>query len=153
MKQIPGYETYFLTEDGAVFSTKSWKWMKLPLVNGYIQVRLRKCGKTITHNLHRILYKTFRPEEYSEDKLVRHLDDNRLNNELSNLKAGSHYDNMQDSIRNGSAKGAYKLTEERVLEIRAMHNNGMRICEIASKLRMADNHISAIVKRRIWRKI
>lgn len=53
--------------------------------DGYVQVCLRKNGKTITHKLHRLVAETFIP---NPDNLpeVNHKDENKANNVVSNLE-------------------------------------------------------------------
>lgn len=66
------------------------------LSNGLIKKRIR------VHHVVAELFIGPRPEGL----LVRHLDDDKENNCVSNLAYGTHYDNSQDAIRNGkTARG------------------------------------------------
>lgn len=98
---IPGYEGYLITRSGKVF-TVNGRLLKPQLNHGkrlyvYIQVG----NKRYLKSLHRLLALTFIPNP-DNLPLVRHLDDNPLNNELSNLAWGTPKDNTRDCINNGN---------------------------------------------------
>ena len=68
--------------------------------SGYKRVGLRKDGVTITKKIHVLLAKHFIPNP-NNYPVVRHLNDNKLDNRLENLAWGTYKDNMQDAIKNG----------------------------------------------------
>lgn len=57
-----------------------------------------------TEQISRLVAKSFLPTA-QDDLLVRHLNDNPMDNRASNLAWGSNADNQQDSIRNGTRAG------------------------------------------------
>jgi len=113
-KPVPGYEgLYDVSNHGRVRShdqilnrkngTVRWKGKVLKRQRGskgHYGVNLHKDGKSKTHYIHRLVAEQFldNPEQHP---LVRHLDDVKENNHVSNLAWGTHADNMQDAIRNG----------------------------------------------------
>lgn len=112
---IPGYEgLYQITVPEKVKSVQKWVYnplhgqilrkereMKVHINNeGYKCVHVSKNGKSGFIKIHRILALIFIPNPYAYP-CVRHLDDNKLNNSLSNLAWGTVGDNVRDMFRNG----------------------------------------------------
>lgn len=89
MRDVDGYDgEYAVDEIGNVFSLKFGKCKKLKLVNhseGYDTVNLCKNGKVKQHLVHRLIAQAYL-EKYSEDLQVDHIDRNRQNNKLENLR-------------------------------------------------------------------
>lgn len=55
--------------------------------------------------------------------VVMHMDDNRANNHVSNLRWGTHKDNVNDAFRKGRMKGQYSnFTKEQVIDIRRKYS-------------------------------
>lgn len=96
-KNITGYEgLYQIYPNSWIYSIKSNKFLK-PNVSkdGYLYVVLCKGGKVKTHKIHRIVAVHFgeNPNNYT---YVDHLDRNRLNNDISNLRWCSSRQNHQN---------------------------------------------------------
>jgi hypothetical protein len=89
MKDIPGYDGDYAVDDyGNVFSLKFGKCKKLKLLNhsnGYYKVILCKNGKLKHHYVHRLVSQAYL-ENYSENLQVDHIDCNKKNNKLENLR-------------------------------------------------------------------
>jgi hypothetical protein len=94
MKAIPGYEDYFIDEDGNVYSCKFGKTRKMSLIKtkGYSIVSIYKNGKRKNIKVHRLVYLTF-VGEILEDKVIDHIDRDKTNNKLSNLRLVTHQQN------------------------------------------------------------
>lgn len=83
------YENYIVSSDGEVFNTKTNRKLKnsLSKSNGYYKVSLSVKGygsKVI--EVHRLVAEAFIPRNQSLKLVVDHIDDNPLNNEVSNLQ-------------------------------------------------------------------
>lgn len=99
MKRIPGYDNYFITENGEVYSNKSGVLRQLipqKTSNGYLLVGLTKDGKRRRQLVHRLVAITYIP---NPDNLpeVNHKDKNRSNPNASNLEWCTRRDNVHDS--------------------------------------------------------
>lgn len=84
---------------------------------GHLNVRLRIDGEVHEEYIHRLVAKTFIPNNCGYP-IVRHLDDDKENNHVDNLAWGTQKDNMDDMRRNGNA---YIFTnEDREKHLRSM---------------------------------
>lgn len=90
IKMIPGYDSYAATSDGRIYSFISNKYLAPSLTeHNYHKVQLRLHGKRRDWLVHRLIMITFKgiPQKGQQ---VKHLDDNTLNNNLSNLEWHTH---------------------------------------------------------------
>ena len=106
IKDIAGYEgLYAIDNNGNVYS---YKWNKCKMLKpgcnnrGYYMVVLYKDKAAKTFDVHRLMAKTFLPD-FREDLQVDHIDKNKMNNNLSNLRMLTH----QENTFNTNAKGYY----------------------------------------------
>jgi hypothetical protein len=101
-KRIEGYNCYEISNHGRIRSTKGIKPRLLRLnrnKGGYVMVTLSKNNKPRHFYLHRLLAQAWIPNP-DDLPLVRHLDDVKTNNNLSNLAWGTYKDNRRDYERN-----------------------------------------------------
>jgi len=93
----PYDDHYYVSEDGDVYSGYINRSMKHNIdLDGYHRVDIH--GRHI--KVHKLVYNAW-VGEVEPGKLIRHYDDNRNNNHLSNLVVGTQKDNIADAIRNG----------------------------------------------------
>lgn len=107
---------------------------------GYLLVTLRDGTREERHRkrLHRLLAEAFLP---GRGEVVRHLNDDRLDNRIENLAWGSRADNQQDAIRNGRSK-RFTQTQcsrghEFTPENTALNKEGWRVCITCRRIRDA----------------
>jgi hypothetical protein len=94
-------------------------------------------------------------------QVARHLNDNSLDDRLSNLAWGTHAENVADAIRNGCRADPMvgednpraKLTEADVLAIRGAVANGAVQQQLAASYGVSKSLIHNIIKRKTWRHI
>lgn len=103
---VRGFERrYLIRDDGLVWSIRRMRPMETRAArsHGYQVVKLWD-GRYYNRTVHSLVAEAFHgPRPHGHE--VRHLDDDRFNNHVSNLAYGTHRDNMQDAIRNGRLGG------------------------------------------------
>jgi len=95
MVNIDGYENYlFDKKNNSVLSLKNNKYLK-PMRNnkGYSYVSLYKNKKRKNFLLHRLIFKSYNPDEMINNKCVDHVDRDINNNNLNNLRICSYSEN------------------------------------------------------------
>lgn len=163
---IEGWPDYAVNKAGRVISRKrrwlGWLTLKPGLAsNGYLTVCLSRQinGKTQrkTFCLHELVLCAFVGPMPESAECCRHLDGNKLNNELENLKWGTFAENSHDMDQHGTRalgeKHGGKLTKEKVLSIRRRHASGITQTKLAKEHGVHQVTISEIVTRKIWRHI
>lgn len=97
---IKEFSNYTIDEQGTIKNIKYNRYIKQHLNNnGYYYAYLYKEGKRHKYLVHRLIAEHFIPNP-NNYPIVRHLDDNKLNNTLSNLAWGTASDNQKDSVIN-----------------------------------------------------
>ena len=94
MKQISNFPSYQIDESGNIYRDGILKQSTVHK-DGYLYVTLRSGGFRRRKAIHRLVASNFLGHE--ENKVVRHLNGNKLNNRLSNLKYGTNEENNEDS--------------------------------------------------------
>ena len=100
MKEHPRFKNYYITEDGNVYSTaKNYKTpKKLSLMPhpkyDYVYV---SCGRYGKQRVHRLVAETYIPNPNNLPE-VNHLDEDKLNNHLSNLEWCDRQRNAEYSV-------------------------------------------------------
>jgi hypothetical protein len=98
-KKIIGYYHYWISEDGDVYSDSTGTFKKLRQVKdsrGYFQVCLCKNGKMKTFRVHRLVAEYFL-NDWNAHLEVDHIDMDKLNNKVSNLRMATRSQNKQNN--------------------------------------------------------
>ena len=107
--EIIGYENYLIYEDGRVFGKKYNRFLKpqTNTVSGYKHINLSKDGKQKKHIIHRLiaLHYIDNPEN---KKCVDHINRNRSDNRLENLRWATHSENNQNKTINKDNTSGHK---------------------------------------------
>lgn len=86
-KQIPNYSQYLVSEQGDIWDIKQDKHLSWISNGGYACVNLyRDDGKKILEKVHRCIAYAFLPKPEGSPNTLLHIDLNRMNNTLSNLR-------------------------------------------------------------------
>ena len=103
-------ELYVINKLGEILDIKRNNKVTLTLGDGgYLRVKLRKDNKQKTIHLHILLAKTFIEDYDPKYQTVDHINRNKLDNKLSNLRVVSIRDNMNNRVDNSIyGVGVYK---------------------------------------------
>jgi len=150
MKVINGFSNYTIDKDGTIRNIKTGRALK-PSLNGrgYYFVNLYKDGKKKPIRIHRLIAENLIPNPENLP-VVRHLDDDKTNNDIKNLAWGNQSENMKDMYRNGYKNHRRKLTEEQVKEI--FYDSRLHR-EIAKQYGMHRQTVSQIKRKKIYKEI
>lgn len=112
-KDISGYEgLYKVSNLGKVYSVKRNKYMSLCYSNGYDRVLLSKNGKSKNIFVHRLVAQTFIPNP-NYKPCIDHIDGNRANNNVNNLRWVSYKENNNNEITKNRISIMTKLSYQR----------------------------------------
>lgn len=152
---IDGFAGYEISNLGNVRSNKRAhsRTLKPCIKKGYPQVGLFSDGKHHWRHIHSLVAAAFigpRPKRM----VVCHLNGDRMDNRASNLRYDTYTNNEADKSlhgtrRYGETATAAKLTEEAVMEIRALLTSTTQTT-LAKRFGVAQCTISAIANRKIW---
>ena len=152
IKAIAGFENYFVTEDGKVYlfdfsQTREVKQYRLE--NGYMQVLLYNHNGKHHKYVHRLVAEAFidNPENKTQ---VDHIDSNRANNHVDNLRWCTNKENHNFS---NCKKPKNKRKKDIFLLLDAEHlfNDGATIREICDFFRI-ENVVAFRETFRLFRK-
>jgi hypothetical protein len=164
MKEVKDFPNYFVDEEGKAYSSyKKNKLLKLKYEttwNGYNRVTLYNEEVTKRFLVHRLILETFLGP-CPEGMEGCHLNNNKLDNRLSNLKWDTHTNNQLDASKSGIQGGLkqkgenhnmVKLSNKEVLEIREIGKTKTQI-EIAKIYNTNQTNVSLIINRKRWKHI
>ena len=173
IRPIPDFPKYFISNNGIVYSLqprsnqpppKKMRVLARGKAFGYDIVNLMRDKKGHKRFVHRLVLEAFvgkAPSGYE----CQHLDGNRSNNNLSNLKWGTRKENQMDRVRHGTSNRGerhpnHKLSKEEVIEIKKLAtaynkktrsiDKGGNYAEIAKRFGVSKSAVEAIVRGTSW---
>lgn len=154
-KLIPGFSKYLIYESGAIWSLRTKKFLAQGTHKGYLCAKLvDDFGNPRKVEVHTLLLLAFKgPKPFSEAQ-GRHLNDNKLDNTVSNLAWGTQSDNARDSIRNGVKPIGEdhfncKVSDEQALSIACRLDKGERPSDLAREFGITSQRVGQLgLKRR-----
>jgi hypothetical protein len=162
-KLIPNTnDNYYASELGDIKRIGGYPLKQKTKHNGYMEVALHIGGKQISRYVHRLVCSAFYGD-IPKKMVVNHLDGNKSNNNLSNLEVTTQSENNKHSFATGlkkptSLKGSRNpkaiVTEQDVIQMRAMYANERRIKPVADKYpQIKSSTIEQIVRYRSWKHV
>lgn len=168
-KDIRKYEgRYQISNHGSVRSLpRPWRKRLLILqlgkdTDGYRQVVLHKDNNKVTRKVHQLVLEAF-SNDRPNGGVTRHLDGNKNNNHIDNLRWGTAVENAQDAVRHktspgfrsfGINNGRSKLIESDVRKIKQL----LKSClheqqEIAVMFGVCKQTITFIKQGKTWKHV
>jgi hypothetical protein len=155
-RQVPGWPAYFVSRTGKVFSSHGAGMLLAAWVGdyGYRRVGLHAGGVQKLKHVHSLVLLAWvgpRPDGME----CRHLNGDKLDNRVENLRWGSHTENMQDKETHGTAlvgeaNGRAKLTAADVHVIKDLIRANVADTEIARLYCVSHTAVWNIKHGRAW---
>lgn len=131
--------------------------------NGYLELSLTNTtGQAKSFYVHRLVCEAFLGD-IPEKMCVNHIDGVKSNNKLSNLEIVTYSENSKHAIRNGLSNNTNPLkgedshfstfTEEQILEMRKLYDEGMPSLDVAKKFNRSKSTVRKILYRTTWKHI
>ena len=143
---------YTIDKDGNVYNPDGIK-LNGRDKNGYRAIGIRINERKIDVKVHRLqAYIKFGEKIYENGIVVRHLNNNKLDNSWDNIEIGTFHDNMMDNPKEmrmkyaiNASKAANKYDKEFVEKIREERKSGMKYSEIMEKYNLPKSTVSFII--------
>ena len=169
-KNIAGYAGRYQVSNCGFVRSLPRPWRKQLLIlklgrdtYGYRQVVLHKDGHRMTRKVHQLVLETFGTVPRPKGGVTRHLDGDKDNNKIDNLRWGTTTENAMDAIIHGTSpgikscgsnNGRSKLAELDVRCIKQLLSHGSYDQqEIASMFGVCKQTITFIKQGKTWKGI
>ena len=153
LEEIYFKKGYTIDDNGICYNPKGLP-LKQFLTKNYLHISIRlSTDKKRIVKVHRIqAYKKYGDVLYKTGIVVRHLDGDKLNNNVNNIGIGTNKDNQLDIPKELRSKRSYnagkkinKYSKDFVEIIRNKHNNGYTYKQITEEYGLSKSTISYII--------
>lgn len=156
-RRLSDFQDYCVGSDGSAWSSKSGQWKRLKVIvsdGAYPSIIPRDGPRFRRYNIHTLILRLFRGPPPTGHE-ASHLDGNRLNWRLDNLEWETRPANNQRKTQHGTQllgtrNHQVKLSESRVLQIRALLSSGHGVNQLARTFDVSPALISGIKNRKRW---
>lgn len=154
---IPDYSRYAVSDDGEVKKIGRGLMKQIQVKGYYVVSLVRDDGRNLQRKVHQLVLEAFVGPRPEGTEGCHFPDRSPTNNNLANLRWGTHRDNTDDMLKHGSqTKGedshCAKLREEQVLEIRETYaKGGMTQRQLADRFGVSSELVHQIVKGLVWK--
>ena len=146
---------YTIDKNGVVYN-KDGKEVKGRIKNGYKTISARVDGVKRDIKFHRFqAYTKYGEDLFEEGVVVRHLNNNKMDNSWDNIAIGTSQDNSMDNPPEermkcaiAASKAYNKYKKEFVEKIRKEHSDGATYAEIIRKYGIPKSSVSFIINNK-----
>lgn len=152
-KPILNHENYECSPDGRIRRRSNGVEIKLSLDDReYMTAMLWTAGKQYKKRVHRLIWNTFNDRVCGDT--VDHIDQNKVNNHLNNLRCISNRDNARNRPAISNKTNKYNLTDEMKKNLIMMYKNKeITSYQIYRKYGVPSNYFFEQLKRGTWEKL
>ena len=148
-------DTYEVSNTGRMRNIRTGKILRNAISSdrGYYHTHMSYKKKSKAFQVHRLVAMAFIGLPDEERNMVNHKDGNGKNNRVKNLEWVNHSENLLHRYRVlhcPPVRGAAKLTDEQVLEMRRLRSQGATYKELMDRFDICKSTISYIIKRKTW---
>lgn len=162
-KVIPGYENYVISNYGDIINTDTGHNLKHTLRKGYHGAVIYKNGKGKIVRVHNLMARVFE-DNWDESLVAAHLDGDKDNNRLDNIKLVTQKENIAHKENHGTklygeSHPLSKLCVSDVsiikglLQKKTKKHNSLSNKKIATLFNVCETTISNISSGLIWRNV
>ncbi len=164
-REVEGFPGYRVNAAGDLQSCRNHhgiitgEWHKInpsPNKDGYCQVNLWCLGNPKCRRIHTLVLTAF-AGPCPEGMQACHIDGNRQNNRIENLRWGTIQENIDDRERHGNTArgerhGNAKLNRELVEEAKRLRLAGWTFIKIARHVKISKRQVMRVIKGEAWLK-
>lgn len=151
-KEVYGFPNYEINEVGEIRNLKGLVLKIQTDSRGYRSIRLFKGGHKYTKRISKLLWESF--NECRCKDTVDHIDQDKLNNNINNLRCISQSENSRNRNNYSRKNNVYNLTDELKKYIITNYRNGkLNTMDIQRQYGIPTNYFSVVVKRKTWDKL
>lgn len=149
-KRLKGYDKYEISNTGFVRNVKTGRVLKFNINGaGYRRACLSKKGTQSYPFIHRLVWETF-IGEIPKDKVIDHIDNNKLNNRLDNLQLLTFQNNLK-KIYGRKPNHYNKITDATKMEIIDDLDRGVSARQISKKYPISYTYACKVKRDGLWR--
>lgn len=153
-RSIKGASQFMVDQNGRVLNGITYRLMRpgknLP---GYLYVNIKtNTGERKNKALHRLVFENF-INSIPENMIIDHIDGNKENNHVSNLRCISASENISSYQERKRKSGTFGFNhdEEFIQMIKwFLENTNFSQSELGRRMGIAQSHVSAISNKRAW---
>lgn len=149
------YKNYIVTKEGSIISKYTGKQLYVHTnKKGYQFVRMYVDGIAKTYLVHRVIAEVHIPSMVGKYE-VNHKDGNKANNAVWNLEWVTAKENVKHAVdtglvKRGSDRPNAKLSDEKVLKMRSLREQGMNYYELGRLFDMSYQSAHRVCTRQTY---
>jgi hypothetical protein len=155
MKKIAGYDSYYITDDGKVWSSKTKRFLKLrPNAYGRLRVSLSKKSKVRDYYVSRLVWEYYGDTPLEDGDHVHHKNEDYTDNRIENLERMNIVDHnrMHTSEREQSGEDNHmsRVSEKTIRTICKLLEEKKTAKEISEVVNESQDYIRRIKRHERW---